>query len=252
MNSPNGEEGGEYDPNNVLGGAQKRFADEYQTGGYIMLAPAIVTKNIERDSEALSTQLKPSQKINIVQIKQLEDRIRGQLKSGGWISIAHVSVENWVWAEMIDKPSKPKRTMVPTAPKPYLGIVQHDKKRYPAAIFPKPKGDSCNVVIMESEPANINNMTGKHLIDISTDQVTKVDKATFFSDDDEASNMDLHKAQFFSRNCSVVIRNLSVDQSLNGKNATVKRHLKTGEILIQMNDETREKIRIQPWNLELA
>jgi len=106
MNSPNGEEGGEYDPNNVLGGAQKRFADEYQTGGYIMLAPAIVTKNIERDSEALSTQLKPSQKINIVQIKQLEDRIRGQLKSGGWISIAHLSVENWVWAEMIDKPSE--------------------------------------------------------------------------------------------------------------------------------------------------
>jgi len=188
MNSPNGEEGGEYDPSNVSGG--QRSAADYQTGAYKMLAPAIVTKSIARDSEALKNQLAPQQIIKIVQIKQLEDRIRGELETGGWISIAHVSVENWVWAEMIGKPSPGKRIMQ-NAPKPYLGIVQHDKKRYPAAIFPKPKGDSCNVVIMESEPANINEMTGKHLMDISTDQITKVDKATFFSDDDDASNMDV-------------------------------------------------------------
>jgi len=182
MNSPNGEEGGEYDPSNVLGG--QRSANDYQTGKYKMLAPAIVTKSIKRDSEALRDQLAPQQIIEIVQINQLEDRIRGELSTGGWISIAHVSVENWVWAEMIGKPSQ-------NAPKPYLGIVQHDKKRYPAAIFPKPKGDSCNVVIMESEPANINEMTGKHLMDISTDRITKVDKATFFSDDDDAAKMDV-------------------------------------------------------------
>merc|ERR1719219_407607 len=105
-----------------------------------MLARAIVTKGIKRDSEALPDQLKPKQIIKIVQIQQLEDRIRGELSTGGWISIAHVSVENWVWAEMVGE-TKTKAL----GPKPYLGIVQHDKKRYPAAIFPKPKGDSCNV-----------------------------------------------------------------------------------------------------------
>jgi len=188
MNSPNGEEGGEYDPNNVLGKGADRSANDYQTGEYKMLAPAIVTKSIKRDSEALQDQLKPAQIIKIVQIQQLEDRIRGELSTGGWISIAHVSVENWVWAEMVGKPKTQSKAL---GPKPYLGIVQHNKKRYPAAIFPKPKTDSCNVVIMESEPANINNMTGKHLMDISADQITKVDKATFFSDDDDASNMDV-------------------------------------------------------------
>lgn len=142
-----------------------------------MLAPAIVTETIERDSAKFGMQLHPGEKISIVQIELLKDRIRGKLSGGGWISIAHTSQKNWVWA---------KKTI---SIKPYLGVVNFEKKAYLAAVFPA-AGESCNATIMESETADLNDMTGKHLFDIPKDQITKIDKAKLYASDADYSTMD--------------------------------------------------------------
>jgi len=177
MKSPQQEEGARIlTPN--------RQVSDYECGEYEMLAPAIVTETIARDSKTFPKQLHPGEKISIVQIELLEDRIRGKLSGGGWISIAHTSVENWVWAK------KTGTVAEGSGPKPYLGVVNFEKKAYLAAVFPA-AGESCNATIMESETADLNGMTGKHLFDIPKDQITKIDKAKLYASDADYSTMDV-------------------------------------------------------------
>lgn len=170
--STEGEDTNVYDPNGVLSDVN-RSVEDYTRGEYMMLAPAIVTEDIDRQSKKFPQQLEPGDKINIVQIRLLEDRIRGKLKRGGWISIAHVTVENWVWAEK-------RGTLSESSPKPYLGMVEHNSNEFLAAVFPT-EGETCNVTIMESEEADKSGLVGTKLFDVSSDKIKKLSKEEAFS-----------------------------------------------------------------------
>jgi len=175
MKSPQQEEGA----GSII--TPERKVSDYTCGEYEMLAPAIVTETIERKSKPFERQLHVGEKISIVQIELLKDRIRGKLSGGGWISIVHTSQKSWVWAK--------KTVPEGSGPKPYLGVVNFEMKAYLAAVFPA-AGESCNATIMESETADLNGMTGKHLFDIPKDQITKIDKAKLYASDADYSTMD--------------------------------------------------------------
>jgi len=90
-----------FDNEEATQGANKSNFDvykEFSPGSYIMQAQANVTTSDDRESSELETRLIAGDKIEIVEIRLVGDRIRGRLEEGGWISIQSTCDKAWVWA----------------------------------------------------------------------------------------------------------------------------------------------------------
>jgi len=91
--------------------------------------------------------------------------------------------------------AKADETILPEPkPKPYIGYVQYQGAYYKGAIFPTNGGVS-NVVIMETEPAELKNLTGRHLMNVPSSRIIKADKSK--SERVDPSSWQLFLGRFF-------------------------------------------------------
>lgn len=75
---------------------------DYTPGEYEILAPAVITNGVDRMSEKMDRQLKPGERVSVVEVKTSGDRVRAELDAGGWISIESTCKKNWKWAKPVD------------------------------------------------------------------------------------------------------------------------------------------------------
>jgi len=75
------------------------MSTSYNVGMYQIVAPAVMTKTEDRNSEKFERQLQPEDQVRVIKITEKDDRIRAQLEGGGWISIVSTCKKKWVWAE---------------------------------------------------------------------------------------------------------------------------------------------------------
>jgi len=134
---------------------------------------------IARNSKEIPPKLQEGDVVEIVDIRIEDDRMRGKLATGGWISIKHTTNNYWVWARQQDNTVK--------SMKPYLGEVHYESENYQAAIFPTGVAGIFNVTIMDSELAFDNDLVGHQLFDVPEDQITANESPegdTIFLDDE--------------------------------------------------------------------
>jgi len=155
--------------------SNRRFSNapslkEYTKGEYEVLSPALVTETVERDSKCIEPKLKPGERVNCVEVRILDDRIRGRLESGGWMSLRHTTNRNWIWA----------RPAVVFHAQPWVGRVQINNTWYLAAVFPReaePGGTQqfFDATIMESKRAESKGVIGRKIYELAESQVMKND-----------------------------------------------------------------------------
>lgn len=70
-------------------------------GVYEILVETVVTKAEERFSDRIDEKLLVGKRVDVVEMIEFSDRIRGRLDIGGWISIESTCENHWVWAKKI-------------------------------------------------------------------------------------------------------------------------------------------------------
>jgi len=108
----------------------KRVAGDHMSrltpGVYIMEAQANITLDVDRNSQELRRRLNAGDKVFVEEVKYVDDRVRGRLSTGGWISIASTDEDAWIWAKPEGfKGGHPR----------FEGEIHVDQQWYPAVVM---------------------------------------------------------------------------------------------------------------------